>query len=175
MRVSIINEDKSVVVNGIGSSFEFSLDGGIHAIQWDEDHGEIEYKDPSVPNEVITDFSPYQYLVDGLNEELLRLEAEAEAKEQARKDSIILVKDVYEEVKLETLWDRIRRERNGRLAITDWTQLPGAKLTLQCILAFADYRQELRDIPQTYQAPEETLWRANTTHWPEKPEEVKKI
>lgn len=175
MRVSIINVDQTIVIDGVALRFPFVLDRDIHAVQWNEDHGEIEYKDPSVPNEVIEDFSPFQYIIDGYNAELLRIEEESRKAEEEAKKEIILIRGVLPEVSEQSLWDRIRAERNSRLSFTDWTQLPGATLTPECVQAFADYRQELRNIPQTYQAPDETLWRADTIHWPVKPEEVKKI
>jgi len=172
MRVSVVNEDQLVVVNEQALRFEFNLDNKIHAIQWYGEKGEIEYKDPSVSNEMIEDFSPFQYLVDAFYAKLLQIGEEQLAVEEER----ILVSDDSPEIAPgNTLWDRIRRERTGRLGVTDWTQLLDSKLTSECIQTFADYRQELRDIPQTYQAPDETLWRNDTIHWPEKPEEVKKI
>lgn len=42
-----------------------------------------------------------------------------------------------------TQWDRIRAERNKKLADCDWTQLPDAPVDAA---AWATYRQELRDI-----------------------------
>lgn len=52
-------------------------------------------------------------------------------------------------------WDEIRAKRNGLLSETDYTQMPdwpGDKT------AWATYRQTLRDIPQTYSAPEDVIW-----------------
>lgn len=43
----------------------------------------------------------------------------------------------------ELQWEAVRIERNARLAVCDWTQLPDAPVDT---LAWADYRQELRDI-----------------------------
>lgn len=40
-------------------------------------------------------------------------------------------------------WDAVRIERNARLAVSDWTQLPDAPVDAA---AWAEYRQELRDI-----------------------------
>lgn len=66
MRVTIVTG--SMLVNGSGFEFEFEMPNGIRAIQWYEDYGEIEYiKD--MPNLIITDLSPYQYLIDAFNTE----------------------------------------------------------------------------------------------------------
>ena len=172
MRISIINEDQTMVIDGKALRFKFDLNDKIHAIQWYGESGEVEYKNHSTRNKKIKSFTPYQFLIDGYNNELLRIKE----KRQKEKEEIILVNDeVSEKATLSTLWERIRHRRTGLLATTDWTQLLDTSLTPECIQAFATYRQKLRDIPQTYQAPDEALWRANKIHWPSKPEEVKKV
>jgi hypothetical protein len=40
-------------------------------------------------------------------------------------------------------WERVRSDRNSRLAVCDWTQLPDASADAA---AWATYRQALRDI-----------------------------
>ena len=57
-------------------------------------------------------------------------------------------------------WEMIRDKRNGLLDKSDYTQVPdfpGDKA------AWASYRQELRDIPQTFDKPEQVVW-----PWPPK-------
>jgi hypothetical protein len=44
-------------------------------------------------------------------------------------------------------WDRLKNRRNNTLANSDWTQLPDAPITSEEKVAWAKYRQELRDIP----------------------------
>ena len=46
----------------------------------------------------------------------------------------------------EQQWTEVRAERNRRLLDCDWTQLPDAPLSDTDKQAWADYRQELRDI-----------------------------
>lgn len=53
----------------------------------------------------------------------------------------------------------VRAERNRRLTECDWTQLADASVNS---LAWANYRQELRDIPQQAGFPASVIW-------PEKP------
>lgn len=75
MRATIIRDDNAVTVDGV--RFEVGavalLAADIHAIQWDGVRGEIEYAyvtcahcgvGSKKPNEAITDFSPYQPLLD---------------------------------------------------------------------------------------------------------------
>ena len=75
MNITIVNEDKVVMIDGEGTNFDFTLDDNIWAIQWDGTKGEVEYKD-NTPNLEITDFTEYQYLVDGFNTENARMAAE---------------------------------------------------------------------------------------------------
>ena len=52
-------------------------------------------------------------------------------------------------------WDDIRRERDGLLAASDWTQVADAPVDAA---AWAVYRQALRDVPQDYASPDEVVW-----------------
>jgi hypothetical protein len=50
----------------------------------------------------------------------------------------------------EQLQAGIRRIRDDLLKASDWTQLPDNKLTTEQKAAWATYRQQLRDLPETY-------------------------
>jgi hypothetical protein len=52
-------------------------------------------------------------------------------------------------------WDQIRSQRNSLLYGSDWTQLSDSPVNLS---TWAIYRQELRDIPQTFSTPESVIW-----------------
>lgn len=97
MRLVIVVDDNRVCVDG--ECFDdlnlSSLDLSIHAIQWNGEWGEIEYKSVFVDgqitkpqNQVITDITPYQWVVDAWNsakaveQAALAAEAEAEAQNQ---------------------------------------------------------------------------------------------
>ena len=75
MSVTIVKEDRVVMVDGEGVNFDFDLAANIWAIQWDGATGEVEFND-GTPNEVISDFAPYQYLVDGYHAQKQRAENE---------------------------------------------------------------------------------------------------
>jgi hypothetical protein len=70
MRVSILAEDNTVCVEGYPEKVDCSsLDEDIHAIQWYDGRGDIEYRMDHVNgtkkmNFCIVDFAPYQHLVD---------------------------------------------------------------------------------------------------------------
>lgn len=57
-------------------------------------------------------------------------------------------------------WVAVRNTRNWLLSLCDWTQLPDAPITDTKKTAWADYRQELRDIPETSQTIESIVWPA---------------
>ena len=57
----------------------------------------------------------------------------------------------------------VRTDRNKRLADCDWTQLPDAPLNQEQKLAWVNYREELRNVPQQEGFP----W---TVIWPEQPD-----
>ena len=83
MKVSIIPSDKTIVVDGQALTFDYDIDPTIHAIQWDGDSGEIEYNDDGIANEQFTDSTLVDSLVSAYEDEVERLEAEAQATAQA--------------------------------------------------------------------------------------------
>ncbi|WP_256384088.1 tail fiber assembly protein [Photobacterium toruni] len=57
----------------------------------------------------------------------------------------------------------IRNRRAVLLTQTDWTQMPDAPLTAEKKAKFTAYRQVLRDIPQTYDNPDDIVWPTKPT------------
>jgi|9_EtaG_2_1085328.scaffolds.fasta_scaffold07985_6 hypothetical protein len=57
----------------------------------------------------------------------------------------------------ELTWDSIRAKRDGILQSTDWTMTTGASVDQA---QWAAYRQNIRDIPQTYKdkTPNDVVW-----------------
>ncbi len=82
MKVSIIPSDKTIIVDGQALTFDYDIDPTIHALQWDGDSGEIEYNDGTA-NEQFTDSTLVDTLVSAYEDEVERLEAEAQATAQA--------------------------------------------------------------------------------------------
>ena len=82
MKVSIIPSDKTIIVDGQALTFDYDIDPTIHALQWDGDSGEIEYND-GIANEQFTDSTLVDSLVSAYEDEVERLEAEAQANAQA--------------------------------------------------------------------------------------------
>ena len=66
-------------------------------------------------------------------------------------------KAAYEASQKAQTWDDIRTKRDQLIKDSDWTVLPDATVNQA---AWAQYRQILRDLPQTYAAtgPESVVW-----------------
>jgi hypothetical protein len=86
MRVTIVlTDDSSVSVDGEGfGGLDLSfMDPAIHAIQWYDTRGVVEYKDLAtgniVTNQEITDFTPYQQAITVWQAEKERVAAEMAA------------------------------------------------------------------------------------------------
>ncbi len=48
---------------------------------------------------------------------------------------------------VETFWKHIRAQRDRKLTLSDWTQLPDAVITEEEKVQWATYRQSLRNLP----------------------------
>lgn len=53
------------------------------------------------------------------------------------------------------LWAKIRAKRDELLTASDWTQVADAPVDSE---AWTAYRQQLRDLPETYATPQEVVW-----------------
>jgi hypothetical protein len=63
--------------------------------------------------------------------------------------------DKWPKVQHDVKWDAVRAERDRRLGACDWTQVADAPVDP---VAWAAYRQELRDIPQDFNDPDLVVW-----------------
>jgi hypothetical protein len=83
MRLTVIKDDSAVIIDGTYYEIDVgALPVGIHAIQWYETQGEIEWKNERgrmVRNEEISSITDYQWIIDAWNlkhaEELAKLPA----------------------------------------------------------------------------------------------------
>lgn len=101
MRVTIVNEDKHVGINGEFYRVQnLNIDPNIHAIQWYETWGEIEYKirleneKPYKPeNTIINSFSDYEFISTdwqlAKEAELKRIADEAEKKRKEDEEQLL--------------------------------------------------------------------------------------
>lgn len=56
------------------------------------------------------------------------------------------------------LWKEIRSKRDELLAACDWSVLPDSPLTSTDLATAKQYRNTLRQIPQTYSDPTKVIW-----------------
>jgi hypothetical protein len=137
MRISAIPIDGTICIDGqCYLDLDLSwMPVDVHAIQWMDDHGEIEFIDTS-PNRPIDKLGIFEKLIDVFNAETQRLKYE-----EAYRYGAIL-----------------RENRNYLLNNCDWTQLPDAPLNLEQIEQWKIYRQKLRDLPENTENPREPVW-----------------
>lgn len=159
-RVTVVPDDRLVIVDGKALTFDFNAPWRMHALQWDGQKGHIEWAgDDANPqhNETLTtnnytsQVAPFVALWDA---EKARLTAEAEAAEAAR-----LAEYNSEPARFE----RLRAERDRRLSETDYLLMPDYPLSDDSRAAVQAYRQALRDLPAQEGAPwdggeEKTPW-----------------
>lgn len=167
-RVTVVPADRLVIVDGQALTFEFSAPERIHALQWDGKQGHIEWlgsgdepphNEPLAADSYAGQVAPY---VELWKEEKARLEQAAAEAEAAR-----LAEYNSEEARFE----RLRSERDQRLAATDYLLMPDYPLSDDQRTILQVYRQALRDLPSQEGAP----WDggAEDTPWPEIPNWVK--
>ena len=60
-------------------------------------------------------------------------------------------------------WTALRAERNAKLTACDWTQVPDSPMTALQRTCWAQYRQALRNMPETTTDP-------NNPTWPQEPD-----
>lgn len=59
----------------------------------------------------------------------------------------------------ERKWEQVRLKRDALMKETDWAALPDSPHATSTELL--NYRQALRDLPQTYDKPEDVVWPDN--------------
>lgn len=55
-------------------------------------------------------------------------------------------------------WQHLRQKRDMLLTECDWTQLADSPLSPESKEAWVLYRQDLRNLPQEFESPEEVVW-----------------
>jgi hypothetical protein len=91
-----------------------------------------------------------QWVCNGSYETLVWLDGNSEQK--PTKEEIDLA---WNSISNNIAWEQTRLNRDTLLSKSDWTQLADSKADK---LAWAAYRQNLRDIPQNFDTPESVVW-----------------
>lgn len=71
-----------------------------------------------------------------------------------------------DQIRAQEALEALRRERNIKLAMSDWTQIPDAPLTDEQKGAWREYRQALRDLPNQQAG----IFDLDAVQWPQSPE-----
>lgn len=147
--VTIVPSDNLVIVDGEALRFDFKAPEGVHAIQWHDGSGHVEWTGKNNTDMKETDYeAQVAPFVELWEEEKARLEEEAAAAEASR-----LAEYNSEPARAA----RIRAERDRRLDATTWLverhkeQTAGnieTSITGEDYAALLTYRQALRDLPQ---------------------------
>jgi hypothetical protein len=67
-------------------------------------------------------------------------------------------KPVKCDAKSNITWEKIRQIRNTRLGACDWVVLPDVEMTKPKKIMWLDYRQKLRDLPKSFERPQDVVW-----------------
>jgi len=156
MKLTIIPSDKTI---GIDNNFLLKIKenlswipSNIHAVQWDETWGEIEYND-GTPNKKIEELGIYEQAIKDYQNEIQRRKDEKIAEENAR-----------------DYWEELRVERNSKLQECDWTQIPDAPLSDTQKTEWQNYRLLLRNLPENIQDPKSLVLDSLHSDWPTQPQ-----
>lgn len=160
MRVTVVPADRLILVDGEGLQFAFAAPEGLHALQWQDASGHLEFTDGR-PNQALTaaDYESHVApFVQAWQAEKARLAEEAEKEEAAR---------LAEYNSEPARYARLRAERDQRVAATDYLIMPDYPLDDEVRAAVRAYRQALRDLPARVGAPWDGGGEA--TPWPDMP------
>jgi len=156
MRLTIIPGDKYIAIDNNGLlNIRQDLNwipSNVHALQWYDIWGEIEYND-GTPNERIEDLGIFEQAVADFDNENKTIQDELDAIEAAR-----------------DYWEELRVLRNQRLSNCDWTQVNDVQLSEDKKGEWILYRQQLRDLPNNITNPKPLVLDSTYSDWPVKPE-----
>jgi|TARA_R100001530_G_scaffold96011_1_gene66776 hypothetical protein len=101
--VTVVTQDKKMIIDGDPMTFDLGLDDNVWAIQWDGSKGHIEYND-GTPNKDITEFPELESLtakhtqakIDAEADEKKRLEARTW--EEKRKEDYPAIEDQLDDI-----------------------------------------------------------------------------
>jgi len=159
MRLIIIPGDNFISIDGQGFlNIEQDLSWipqNVHAVQWYDTWGEVEYNDGS-QNERIEELGIFEQAIEDYNNEDERIENKK-------------INDAEETEAARDYWEELRVLRNRRLTESDWTQVADAPLTEEQKDAWKNYRQQLRDLPENINDPKPLVLDPNHSNWTIKP------
>lgn len=149
-RLTIVKDDNLVRIDHRSLRFDLSpyrLPDNFHALQWYEDRGEMEFND-GTHNERITDITIFQPIID----EFTRLAETGDnppaPTEEEKYANLVSQRDSYLG---QTDWFIIRHSEQKRIK-------QAISLEDDVVSELLVWRQELRDLPETYNNSEDWEW-----------------
>ena len=136
MKITIIPTDSTVYVDNLSydNLVLSNIPLNVHALQWDENKGHIEYTDYTVEQiTVLPEWASDAVVTWDKANEVANLPPQTETTTLSNEDKML----------------RLRFERDKRIAASDWVELPSvvALHDSTWVSAWAVYRQALRDLP----------------------------
>ena len=133
MKLTLIPDGKIIGIDGtfyenVQQDLSW-IPSNVHAVQWSDSSGEIEYND-GTPNQIISELGIYSQAQTDYNNETQRVAAARD------------------------YWEELRTKRNQLLAETDYLALVDATLSAD----MRTYRQSLRDLPSNTSDPTNPVW-----------------
>lgn len=154
--ITVVPVDKIIIVDGEALNFDFMAPADVHAIQWQNDKGHVEYTDPAkFPNKTLKQDDYNEYVkpyVDAFTKEKARLKAETERREKEYQEWY----NSEEQVAI-----RVREERTKLISTTDYLLSPDYPIDAVKLEAVKAYRKALRDITKQEGFPHDVVWPAN--------------
>ena len=141
--VTVIPADNTISVNGEGLNFDFIAPENMHALQWHDGTGHIEYTDgqanrPLTAADYDVEVAPFTAL----------WQAEYDRLEEERN------RPLTPEEKAST----IRQQRDALLSETDYLMMPDYPMSELARENLKVYRQALRDVPKQPDFPNSVVW-----------------
>ena len=141
--VTVIPADNTISVNGEGLNFDFIAPENMHALQWHDGTGHIEYTDgqanrPLTAADYDVEVAPFTAL----------WQAEYDRLEEERN------RPLTPEEKAST----IRQRRDALLSETDYLMMPDYPMSELTRENLKVYRQALRDVPEQPDFPNSVVW-----------------
>lgn len=155
MRLTVIPDDKTIGIDNhsfLNINDDWSwIPPNVHAFQWYDTWGEIEYKGVAL-NERVETLGIFENAVSMYQREFQRVENEKIAAEAAR-----------------DYWEELREYRFYRLRETDWTQVADVPISESKKQEYQIYRQQLRDLISNVSDPKVLVLDPDHPDWPIKP------
>ena len=142
-RVTVVPVDQIIIVDGLALSLTYTAPADMHALQWHDGAGHIEYTDgqanrPLTAADYDVEVAPFTAL----------WQAEYDRLEEERN------RPLTPEEKAEL----IRQQRDALLSATDYMMMPDYPMSELARENLKVYRQALRDVPEQPDFPNSVVW-----------------